>query len=64
MVRRNKQEKVKELLSKRVVIAKCVGCGAKRDIKAGEIPKGEQPMCHQCGDPMIAESAEIRDSFI
>jgi NAD-dependent SIR2 family protein deacetylase len=40
------------------VIAKCIGCGNKREIKAGEIPQGEQPCCDKCGMPMIAESAK------
>lgn len=39
------------------VIAKCIGCGTKREIKAGEIPKGEMPICPKCGMPMIAEKA-------
>jgi hypothetical protein len=41
-----------------VVIAKCVGCGAVRDIRAGEIPADDMPMCGACGMPMIAERAE------
>ena len=40
-----------------VVIARCVSCGAKREIKAREIPKGETPICSECGMPMIAEKA-------
>jgi hypothetical protein len=40
------------------VIAKCIGCGDKREIKAGEIPVGEQPMCQKCFMPMIVESAK------
>jgi NAD-dependent SIR2 family protein deacetylase len=41
------------------VTVKCIGCGKKRDIRAGEIPAGEQPMCDECGMPMIAEKAGI-----
>jgi len=44
----------------RYIIAKCVGCGKKREIKENEIPKGEHPCCDDCGMPMIAEQAEIR----
>ena len=39
------------------VIAKCVGCGKKRKIKAGEIPKGDHPMCDVCYMPMVAVEA-------
>ncbi len=41
------------------VIAKCIGCGAKREIKAREIPKGETLICSECGMPMIAEKALV-----
>lgn len=41
-----------------VVIAKCIECGNKKEIHAGEIPQGEQPICDKCGMPMIAEKAE------
>lgn len=44
------------------VIAKCIGCGHKRKIKAGEIPKGETPMCPRCSMPMIAEKAIVSDA--
>lgn len=44
---------------KTVVIVKCINCGERREIKAGEIPKGEQPMCKKCFMPMIAEEAKI-----
>jgi len=37
------------------VMVKCVCCGHKRKIYANEIPKGEQPMCSECGMPMVAE---------
>lgn len=40
-----------------IVIAKCVGCGHKEKIKAGEISKGEMPTCPKCFMPMIAEKA-------
>ena len=43
-----------------VIIAKCVGCGEKREIGAFEIPQGEQPMCEKCFMPMVAESAETK----
>lgn len=37
------------------VLAKCVDCGKTEKIYAGEVAKGEQPMCLHCGMPMIAE---------
>ena len=37
------------------VIAKCIGCGNKENIKEKEVPKGEHPCCKKCGMPMIAE---------
>jgi NMD protein affecting ribosome stability and mRNA decay len=40
-----------------VVTAKCVKCGTKRDIRAGEIPEGSHPMCEKCFMPMIAVKA-------
>jgi hypothetical protein len=40
-----------------VVTAKCVGCGATRDIKEGEVPEGEVPMCLKCLSPMVAVEA-------
>jgi len=40
-----------------VVTVKCVSCGARRDIKPDEIRLGDQPMCNQCGSPMVVESA-------
>lgn len=46
------------LLKGAEVTAKCIGCGAIREIKAGEVPKGEQPMCSDCGMPMVAVKAE------
>ena len=44
----------------KIVTAKCSGCGKMREIKVGEIPAGEHPMCDECYMPMIAESATIK----
>ncbi len=44
------------------VIVKCIACGNRRDIKAGEVPKGEMPMCDKCGSIMIAEKAELKSN--
>lgn len=41
----------------RLVQAKCIGCGAKRDIFSYEVAEGDHPCCDQCGMPMIAERA-------
>jgi hypothetical protein len=37
-----------------VAIAKCVACGVRREIHAGAIAPGDQPMCEAFGSPMIA----------
>ena len=39
------------------VQAKCIGCGAKRDIYSYEVAAGDHPCCGNCGMPMIAEGA-------
>ena len=45
-----------------VVIAKCIGCGNEKEIRAGEIKDGEQPCCDKCGMPMVAKKAKIIDN--
>ena len=40
------------------VVARCVGCGAKREIKSGEVKASDCPMCNVCGMPMVAISAK------
>lgn len=40
------------------VIVRCVQCNATREIKRGEIPEGDVPMCLRCGMPMVAIKAE------
>lgn len=40
------------------VTAKCVGCGHRRKIKAGEVPEGRHPTCPECHVPMVAIAAE------
>lgn len=40
------------------VTARCVSCGATRDIEEGEVPAGEQPECHKCPSIMVAVSAQ------
>lgn len=52
------QASEKKMKSEVIVTAKCVGCGKTREIRAGEIPDDEQPMCDICYMPMIAEKAE------
>lgn len=39
----------------KVIIAKCVECGHKQEIKAGE-----EPMCEKCMSPMVAIRAELK----
>lgn len=43
-----------------VVVAKCIGCGKKRDIRAGEVAPGDMPMCDECFMPMVAEKAKTK----
>jgi len=40
-----------------MVVAKCIGCNARREIKPGDVPVGEHPMCEKCGMPMTAVAA-------
>ena len=40
------------------VIAKCIGCGEKREIKAGEVSVNDCPICNRCGMPMVVISAK------
>lgn len=61
VIRRNKRRR-EEIKMGIVVIAKCIGCGEKRKIRAGEIPQNEQPCCDKCGMPMIAEKAKVSNS--
>lgn len=44
-------------MSNVTVIAKCINCGYKREIKPNEIKKNEVPMCPKCSMPMVAEKA-------
>ena len=45
-------------LTEATVVAKCVGCGKRREIKAGEIAANDMPMCEACYMPMVAERAK------
>lgn len=40
------------------VNVKCVGCGATREIKEGEVPADETPMCEKCFSPMVVTGAQ------
>lgn len=46
-------------MAEAVVVAKCVFCGKKREVRAGEVAPGDMPMCG-CGGPMVAEEAKVR----
>jgi len=39
------------------VTARCVSCGATREIEEFEVPPGEQPQCHKCFSIMVAVKA-------
>lgn len=41
-----------------VVTVKCVGCGAKKEIKPGEVAPNDVPICDKCFMPMEAEKAK------
>lgn len=41
------------------VIVQCVGCGHKKEINAGQIPKGEQPICEKCWTVMVPIEARV-----
>lgn len=40
------------------VTAKCVGCGAVREIGEGEVAPGDMPTCPKCFSPMVAVEAK------
>ena len=42
------------------VTVKCVSCGAKREIKPGEIGKDDVPMCDKFFMPMVPTKAKSR----
>jgi len=42
---------------KKFIIVKCTSCDNRKKIYAGEVKKGEQPMCDKCFMPMVAEKA-------
>ncbi len=46
-------------MSEVIVIAKCVACGHKREIRAGETDPDMVPFCEKCHMPMVAESAKL-----
>jgi len=41
-----------------VVVAKCIGCGMRREIAENEVVPGDHPCCTSCGMPMIAAHAQ------
>lgn len=45
-------------MPKTVVVAKCVGCGNKREIQVGEVPDNDMPMCDKCYMPMVADKVK------
>jgi len=42
------------------VIAECLFCKIRKEIKPGEIGKDDMPMCPKCFGPMVAVSAKCR----
>jgi NAD-dependent SIR2 family protein deacetylase len=47
-------------MSKTVVIAKCISCGHKKEIEAGEVGPGDVPTCPKCYMPMVADKATVK----
>ncbi len=45
---------------KRTVTAKCIGCGATKEIGPGEVKGNEVPTCDKCYLPMVADKATIK----
>lgn len=43
-----------------VIVAKCVGCGVKREIGMFDVAQGDHPMCEKCFMPMIAEEVNAK----
>ncbi len=39
------------------VLVKCIVCGEKEKIYAGEIEPGDHPMCKKCFNPMVPVKA-------
>jgi len=50
---------IKDQKMKTFVIVKCIGCGNKKKVYAGEVPEGQQPQCDKCYGIMIADSAGV-----
>lgn len=47
-------------MKKPKLTAKCISCGNKEEVKAGEVPTGTMPMCDKCGSIMLIEKVEIK----
>jgi hypothetical protein len=43
-----------------VVIAECIVCKHRKEIRAGEVAKDDVPMCPRCFNPMVAVSASAK----
>jgi hypothetical protein len=43
----------------KIVVAKCIGCGTTREIRAGEIAPDDHPMCELCYMPMVAWKGKV-----
>lgn len=43
-----------------VVIARCISCKKKKEVRAGDVEPGDMPFCDACGSVCIAEKAEVR----
>lgn len=46
---------------KATVTARCISCGTRREIEAGEVPEDEMPVCKEpgCYSLMVAEKATL-----
>lgn len=43
-----------------IVTVKCVGCGAKKEVRADSVAPGDVPMCDVCYMPMATVSAKVK----
>lgn len=52
--------KAKKVETEAVVSAKCMTCGHIKEIREGEVPAGEHPMCPKDYGPMVPVRAFTR----
>lgn len=48
------------IVQETVIVAKCIGCGKRKEVRVGEVAADDVPFCDGCGSVCIAEKAETR----